>query len=366
MKYYFFIFSLFIQTILSAQSATNIIDKKQWQQAFSVTGYAGSVWVHTQTVKSVQGAKPWGFAFEFSKQMIDSGTFNICSSYPRKGISLSYFDFGTKILGQGYMASYFLQPTYKITERLLLQFRGDVGLAYLTNPFDSIKNPTNKNYSLHINPYLHFGIGLSYRIGKHLAVELNESLHHISNGHFYQPNAGLNWTTTSLTLSYYPNNNILPKYIDAKKSFWKPAKPKLDIGFMYVPKQGYDHHWQSQRLYSAGIFTQISQQIGRMDAVSFGLELYHNEMKDDETAPANNSQPSLLSAAMIGNEFLLGRIIFSIQVGAYLTKHPAYYSDAFTRWGLRYKLNHHWFTGFNLKVHEDEADFIDLRLQYRF
>jgi hypothetical protein len=83
---------------------------------------------------------------------------------------------------------------------------------------------------------------------------------------------------------------------------------------------------------------------------------------------------SNLVGLMIGHEFIFRRILFSQQLGYYLFKDTktfsALYQQAFPslyhRWGLRYKLNAHWFAGFNMLAHNQVADFIDLRLNYRF
>jgi len=191
------------------QNSLATVDKSNWQKSIGITGYTGNVFVHTQSVKAVAGARPSGFSIDFSTMMNDEGSYQLSSAYPQKGFSFSYFNYDTKILGNGYTANYFIQPNYRINNRLHFQLRGAIGLGYLTNPFDSVSNPLNKNYSQFVTPYLQLGIGLGYRLSTHITVSLNTNFHHLSNGSNTQPNSGLNYTTTAVTVAYYPNNNEL-------------------------------------------------------------------------------------------------------------------------------------------------------------
>ncbi|MBA4197824.1 MAG: hypothetical protein C0459_09740 [Chitinophaga sp.] len=353
-----------IPFVTNAQNSLLPINKTNWQQSIGIIGYTGNVVVHTQSVKSVEGAKPSGFSIDFAKLMNDEGSYQLSSAYPQKGFSFSYFNYGTKILGEGYIASYFIQPNYRINNRLHVQLKGAVGLGYLTNPFDSINNPTNKNYSQYVTPYLQLGIGLGYRLSQHFTVSLATNFHHLSNGSNHQPNSGLNYTTTALSINYFPNTNELKKYGTIPRVFYRKLKPTLDIGLLYVPEQGYNYKLQAERQYTFGLFAQLTKQIGRTSALSIGAEAYHNEFENITNAEIKTN-PYLFAGIYGGHEFIIGKIIFSQQIGFYITPHSSYFSDSFKRFGLRYKMSKHFQVGFNLKVHDDEADFIDYRIIYR-
>lgn len=340
------------------------IDKSEWKQFIGVQYLQGSVFVHTTSVKSVEGARPIGFTIDIGKQMNDHGTYMLTDAYPNKGFSFSYFDYGTPILGKGYIADYFLQPVYRISNHVQFQFKGSIGLSYLTNPFDSLENPTNKNYSLYVNPYLHLGTGLNILITKKITLSGGVNFHHISNGSFHQPNSGLNWTTVSASLNYFPQGNQLKKYSPNSKQM-EHSKTEIEAGFFYVPEQGYNYKLNAQRKYATGFFVQANKKISKIDALNIAAELYHNEFVNI-TSDDVYRNPNIFAGIYGGHEFLMGRILFSQQIGAYLTAHSSYFSYIYTRWGLRYQLDKHLYIGFNLKVHADEADFIDGRISYRF
>jgi len=335
-------------------------------KVYGLNIHSGSVLVHNHDVQSIENAKPKGFAIDFSKQFIDSASYAYCRTYIRKGFTFSFYDLGTSILGNGFIGSYFLEPVYRIGNKFQFQFRGDMGLGYFTNPFDSVKNKLNNNYSLPITPYLHVSAGFGYRITKKLILEGNANFNHMSNGNYKEPNAGLNWSTFSAALLYYPVNNRLPKYNKPPRYKWNEQKAGLDVGLMYVPKQGYHRKWKTTRNYMAGMFLVGTKKISRISAFSLGAELYYNKFIDAPGVAADNSKPATLASLYFGHEFLFNKIIFSQQYGRYITDYPAFFKSAtYHRWGLRYKFSKKLYAGFNMKVHKFTADFIDLRLQYK-
>lgn len=335
------------------------------QPVYGLSLHSGAVLVHNHSVQSIEHAKPRGISFEISKQLTDSISYSFCRAYVRKGFSFTYFDLGTPILGYGLISSYFLEPVYRVGNKLQLQFRGDMGAGYFCNPFDSIKNPTNRNYSQHITPYLRISAGFGFRITKKLIIEGNASLHHMSNGNFREPNAGLNWNTFSATLLYYPGNNHFPRYKKPPRYKWSEKKASLDIGLMFVPKQGYHHKWNNTRNYMIGLFAITSKKVSRICAVTAGAELSYNKFTYDPGAVSHKNNPGVVAAVQVGHEFLLNKISFSQQWGAYITDFPSFHKPFYHRWGLRYQVTKQLYAGFNMKVHRYTADFIDLRLQYR-
>ncbi|MBC7721935.1 MAG: acyloxyacyl hydrolase [Pedobacter sp.] len=365
LRYSIFFWFILVNDSLLAQHDTTIIQLKP-QKIVAFTANKGNVLIHTEAVENIRGAKPFGFSIEVSKQQINQASYNNSSSYARFGWQLSYYNFNTPILGNGTIVNYFLQPIYKLTNRLQFSYRASIGAAYLSSPYNAKTHIDNQNYSSHIVPYMHISAALGYRITNHLAVELNTNFHHLSNGNLTQPNKGLNFTTTGLSLVYNANNNILPTYHAIKNRYWKPQKPWVDVGVFYVPQQDYYNKWQVKRHFALGLTAQISKQVGRTNALLVGGEAYYNSISGDVSTKFLNNNAAVLGGLFIGHEFLLNRLIFSQNIGLYVTSHPSYNSNMYFRLGLRYKLNTHWQIGANLKAHSDEADFFDIRFLYRF
>ena len=371
MKYQFLILLLCFSISTTAQILPDTNDvagshKNLPQRVYGLSFHSGAVLVHNHDVQSIENAKPKGFSVDLSKQFIDSASYAYCRAYIRKGYTFSFYDLGTAILGNGFIVSYFLEPVYRIGNKLQFQFRGDMGAGYFSNPFDSVKNQKNNNYSQHITPYLHVSAGFGIYITKKLLLEGNANFNHISNGNFKEPNSGLNWSTFSAALIYNPDNNHLPKYKKPPRYKWSAQRAGLDVGVMYVPKQGYHRNWKNTRNYMAGIFVAAQKKVSRISALSAGAELYYNKFIDAPGVAANNSKPATVAGVYLGHEFLFNKIIFSQQYGIFITNYPSFYKVAtYHRWGLRYKVSSRLYAGFNMKVYKFTADFIDLRLQYK-
>jgi Lipid A 3-O-deacylase (PagL) len=326
----------------------------------------GSIFIQSVSVQNVKKSNPKCLSVELSRLRVDAASYSLCRAYLRKGFSFTYAGFNTPVLGHGIVVSAFMEPIYRIGNKLQFQFRGDIGASYLTSPFDSVRNPSNQNYSLHFTPYLHFATGLGYPVTPRLTAAVNVNMHHFSNGNFKQPNAGVNLFMLSFSLLYYPEKNILPKYHIKINRNWIASKPVLDVGWMFVLPQSYVSKSKAKRHYMTGLFAQVSKQVSPIDALTFGAEVCYNNFTNGPGALLNNSKPALLSGINFGHEFLMGKLIFSQQLGMYVTQHPTFYSNLYHRWGLRYKLSRHWQAGFNMKAHGKTADLIDLRLQYSF
>ena len=93
--------------------------------------------------------------------------------------------------------------------------------------------------------------------------------------------------------------------------------------------------------------------MSRINALTAGLEWLHGI--DCQKA-----------SVAIGNEFLLGRFLFSQQIGVYFYKPYKKGDDIYQRYGLVFRATKWLSLGINLKAHRHVADFIDFRVGYSF
>ena len=340
---------------------------------YALRGDYGNVIVHTPNVKPIAGAKPYGIGFEISKQATDSATYHLCSAFPRVGFQFEFFHYGTPILGNSGMISYFIQPVYRLNKFMNFFYRGAFGLCYSDNPFNpnSPIDTLNQNYSLRYNPYLQIGAGLGIKVSSHFSIDISGTFDHISNGNIKRPNRGLNWTTTSLALIYNPNGNSLPKLHRVHDKYWKTRPWEYRAGALYVFKQDYAGFSMGyQRMFAAGGFVEAAKQIGRIHGFVAGVQVYQNEFKNDLQDPFapvwQNKHSSILAGVYAGHELLMGRFIFSQVIGKYITPHPNFYTDLFHQHSLRYLINKHWQIGYALRAHESDADFICWNAIYKW
>lgn len=333
--------------------------------ATALAFHKGFIFVHSADVENTREARPWGIQATLLWQRTDEQSWNTCRCYPRQGLLLSYYDYTNAVLGHSAKAAYFLEPVFRLTSRISLLVRGSGGLAYLTNPYDRIRNPNNQSYSLPVSAYVALGTGVyaylhpQYRLNIHFLYE------HISNGGMKEPNKGINYPTMGLGLEYLIRPAEIPFRSKRSDTQSITHRTRWDIhGFATSRTIGVG---TKERFFIGGLGVTVSKPLGRLHALTAGLESYwdlasREKMRQDSIYDRSAFRQGL----MLGHEFLLGKFTFSQQLGVYLFNEIPYFDRIYHRWGLVYKWNANWGIGFNLKAHRQVANFIDFRLVRSF
>ena len=139
-----------------------------------------------------------------------------------------------------------------------------------------------------------------------------------------------------------------------------------DLALFGSPKRDLDENGESRRLMLAGLSLQVARQVGRINNLTLGAEVYRDEELRMELKKDSIKASPVKAGIMVGHEFILGKFLFSQQIGLYVFDKTPYYDQLFHRWGLQYRISNQFAVGFNLKAHRHEADFADLRLSYSF
>ena len=343
-----------------------VFSTKKTENIFSVGAGVqhGFIFAHSAAVENTKGARPTGIELNFGWQRNDSAVWNLCNCFPKKGLLLSYYDYDAEVLGRSFIASYFLEPAYKLGKKTFFSLKGVAGLAYLTNPFDSIRNPANRSYSSAIGGYLLFGIGLSFLINDHWWLNGSINYQHISNGGLRQPNKGINWPTAGISLAYQKNPRPYYTRPRNKEKFWKDYPVRWDIGVFGIAKRGTDENGYSRRMPLIGGSIQGSRQVGRINTLTLGTEIYSDKSLRMRLKRDSIEAGAVKAGLQFGHEFLLGKFLFSQRLGVYIFNQTPYFDRIYHRWGIHYRINKHWGAGFHLKAHRHVADFIDVRVTY--
>ncbi len=119
-------------------------------------------------------------------------------------------------------------------------------------------------------------------------------------------------------------------------------------------------------MFSPGIELKYSRQVSRINALTGGTEIIADNLSSYDMEQAGIDESHIKWSFAVGNEFILGKFLFSQQIGVYVYNHYSPSDDIYHRWGLAYRLGRNLITGINLKVHRHIADFIDFRIGYGF
>ncbi len=353
-------FLFFPNKIFSQDTITQKIPNKIF--SIGTQTHYGSIFAHSQSVENTAGSNPFAFQADAIWQKISQKTWENCNCYPKTGFSLNYTHYDNAVLGQSLKIGYFLEPNFNIGRYFQLGLRGTMGIAYLTNPYNETKNPNNQSYSLPISAYLAVGGGFNVKISQYWAVGLQAHYQHISNGGMKEPNKGINWVTTSLNVIYTPNPVQIPKR--ERKPFEKnqPIQTEIHVFGSNRPARVGD----KERQFMLGISGQFYKQVSKLSALGIGLEAYYDGAMDKRMQYEGVEGSAWRVGMMAGHQFLLGKFRFSQQFGVYLYQNNPYFSNFYHRWGVMYFPKQKIGFGFMLKAHQQVANFLDLRIAYKW
>lgn len=338
----------------------------QKQTSWALAPSTGTIFVHSKDVENTSGARPVGLQLDYSWRKMDSNTYSKFYGLPTQGVTLSFFDFDNEVLGYGANLAYFIEPEIRFNSRSGLNFRTSAGISYLSNPYDTIRNPTNNSYSSHFSFYLGVGMQAYLQLGKAWEAGLSGTYRHTSNAGVKLPNKGVNWITGELMLKYFPAKKIPVKpFLDQYRSRpWKKEN-RADV-YVFGAARSISTS-EADRYPVAGLGFTYSVQTGRTHAFTLGAEVYKDvALSEQMKIDSIEGKSAVIAGILAGHEFLWGKFIFSQQLGIYVYDQTPYYPAWYHRWGLLYRFTPALMAGINLKANKQVADFPDLRLVYTF
>lgn len=362
MKFKLIISFLFIFSFLFSVADTGK-DSVKYYSSVGIILHKGVVLIHSADLRPVEHSYPWGIGLDLGFHFANKKSWNTCNCYPKLGASLSFWDFDKpNILGYGATGLFYVEPFFGVQNRVSFSFRAGFGLSYQSKPYDPETNPDNLSYSTHFAFPLLLAIGINIWVSDHYLLSVTANYNHFSNGGFKEPNGGINWPTISIGIDRYFK---APAFRSRKKKNWRelgqPAM-RLDINFFVAIKQLEYQEYAPL----PGIEAKGSRQIGRINALTVGLEwLYDSHANHIIKKEFKDIDCNKISVAL-GNEFLLGKFLFSQQLGVYLYKPYRAGADLYQRYGLVYRITDWLSFGVNLKAHGRKANFLDFRLGMSF
>ncbi len=348
--------------ILSSLVCSSIL-VAQNRHSIEIGGDYGELILHSKDIRPIGPSSPYGIGIQYSYWLLKDKSWKYCHCYPRVGVSLNYHNYDNPmVLGYGFPLYGFLEPWYKLSPRLYFTLRGAAGYGWLSKPYDEITNPMNQSYSLHFTPYIMVGTGLGFKLNEHWRTSVQLRYNHSSNGGQREPNKGLNYPTAHLSLSYSWKDISFAAKEKVPRSELTLKKYLQISGF--IAGKSIDASHTSYAV--PGIELSYTQQFARTSAWTAGLEWINNlayrKRIEREGLNVDHNEVS----ALAGHRFLLGNFTFSQMIGVYI--YDPY--DTTPDWYQRYSLT--WFPweqigiGTSLKAHGHVAEFLDVRITYRF
>ena len=315
-------------------------------------------------------------AFEFSIQKATWGKqrWESMYGYPLIGLSVWYSPLGGfKEIGSAIAVYPFINFPLFQGQKQSFNFRLGVGVGYLTNYFDPVKNYKNFAIGSHFN--IAGSIYFEYRrkISDMLTISGGLGLTHFSNGSMKTPNYGLNIITATVSVASYlsrPNPHLKQKVLPDLEPFEFDGKKKLDFdigisGGIKDMSQEFGKKFGVVALYS-NLFKQVSFK----SKFGIGFDLTYDasdkfllEWRNDTVK--NNFQ-ILKPGLSFAYQLVFSKMSFVFNFGILLAGKEQSEGMMYQRLTLKYLFTDHLFANVALNTNWGKADYIGFGVGYQF
>lgn len=276
--------------------------------------------------------------------------------YPDIGVSFSYHNYGSEILGESYAATFYIDYILARTARLELLIKLGTGFGYHTKPYDRETNNQNVALGGPVSNSMQSRLGLNYRITDQWKITGALTLSHFSAAAFTQPNKGINIVSANLGCSYLLSP-VTPEYIPVDENYTWDKRLKYNINFNYGIKKIPPIGGPFFSVYVISFY--VNKQISRISIVNAGLDGFNNtalkeEMMQSDIEPGSLDHKRI--GLMVGHELKMSRISLLTQFGFYIYR--PYKTDklVYQRLALKYYASKHVFFHYGFVTHFAKAD----------
>ena len=321
---------------------------------------------HAKEVVNIRGTHPIGYELNFAYLLYTREVWDDCHCYPRLGFHLAFYDFDiNEIFGYGYEGGIDFTYFFGLLSKFNFLVKGKAGLSYLTKPYDKEDHPENMSYSTHLNYLLSAGGGIRYEFSDHVETQFLVSMNHNSNAALTEPNGGINYPALSLALGYTFDPIEIKSRTHPDPYLTSENKKRWDISLFWgISAMPFPDPSQVPMF---GLNVLRSWQVMRFGAVTAGAEMEMNGRARLRVQRGTIEDQSPWRGSVQGGwEFLMGRTIFSIQLGLYVYRPYKEKDDFYQRFGLVHRIFDHFYAGINFKSYRHWADHLDFRVIFSF
>jgi hypothetical protein len=281
----------------------------------------GKILVHTPKFTSPVPDATTVFDLNVVRQTDGRKSWQQRRHYPVTGVGFTYTNYGIdSIYGRCWSLYLNLQVPIISYKKFEWTIRGGLGLGYVTRKYERLPvwDTLNKAIGSHINGFALASTDLRYRLNAHWDIQLGAQFTHISNAAFRQPNLGINTYGVHVGIRYFPTTahpSKIEQLLPVLRNRWL-LQARLGLAFK---ETGYT----DGPLYPVYLATMYaSKRYAGRNKFFAGVDYsYHDGiyafLRNNEIYPGTEKAHSWKGAVFVGNEFLLGKLGFLLQVGGY-------------------------------------------------
>jgi hypothetical protein len=303
------------------------------------------------------GEKPWHKAMNF----------------PEVGATLTFYHFAdNRVFGDAISAMAF--GKFFMVRSKVADFYTRIGGGYglLTRKYNSVTNPINQFISETVNLAVQLRVGLDWKINQWIQINTAVSFNHFSNSAMKLPNYGMNIPSGTVGIRVFPQARTMAYNCEPHKDYKKNEVIwKYSIGIMqlhsfpqYAPAPPAKKYPVPGGMLAYARY--INPGIKFYGGLSFEYfpaihdYLVTNDIHTTHSATFEAAIPS----AIVGNEFILGRMSMFYSAGAYLWKNTSTITPLYFKVGMnlyfaeiRKRKGTTFFVGNNVKAHINVAQY---------
>lgn len=314
---------------------------------------------HEDTLKPLKKHSTYNYEANLIYSTTGNKAWHSVYHYPKVGISAKFVDFKyPDVLGYAIGIYPFIDFTVFSKDKFYSNFRVGLGMAYISEKYDAIKNPLNIAISSSINVIGTLRLNIGYHLTQNVILTTSIGLAHLSNGAFNKPNYGLNLGGAGIGILYIFN--------ETKPSTSSPFDPisksnNLSISFMGGIKE--IDNGSNSKYYPLTFQVIYLKSTSRFFEYGGTLDLMHDKSSKFHIIQKNQHYSSPNDDICIGTtlhlQFPLDKFASFAEIGLYLYKPNPKYPQTYQRIGCRYKLNKTLTLLVALRTHLNIADHVD-------
>jgi len=351
----FFIIQIFIISF-AYKSFSQSIDNKKY--IISTQFNYGYIMPHYVSLRYLIEKNPYCFELNFGKQTYGKYYWEQLYNYPTNGIGIFYSNLGNpNVLGNVKSIYWFYNKT--LSHKKIYQFKlnAQLGLAYLSKPFDPITNYINFAMTTHFN--VHFGLSLeaNFKLNQNLYFYIASGLNHFSNGAVKKPNLGINMFSFRSGFKYSVGKNK-EKIISEKPIFIKNNYFLLTYNIGYTSSYLYT---DSKKYFINILRTNYIHNYNPKSSIGIGLDIYYNKaliLNFVDKINYNNSDFLYFGIPFYyGKKYGHTSIFINIGIN-YINKFKTF--DNYQRIGMFYNFTKNLYLNMNLQSRLGKAQWIEV------
>ena len=357
------IFNLFLLISSNAES-----QERTREYTFTAGGnvFTGFVVKHDRLMGHLSQGMTRGAELYVNKNTYGAKVWEQVFKYPDIGVSLSYFDYGSDILGETYGLNFYFDYILKRTQRFEALLKLGTGFGFHTNPYNPETNNQNVAIGSKISNSMKLRLGLNYKLTDRLKLNGSLTLSHFSVAALTQPNKGVNIATANFGASYLLNDEK-PGYLPLNENYQWDQKIHYHINFNYGLKEIPPIGGPKYSVYVLSFY--VSKQISKVGIVQLGMDGFSNTALKEEMEQENIDPNGLdhKRMGMIGGyEAKMNKVSVLFHFGVYVYRPYKTDQPVYQRLALKYHINDKLFLHYGFLTHFSKADHSEWGIGIKF